>query len=155
MVWRRVLLLALLLAIPPVVFSQDLPAGAIPRKHALGVVLPMETELYRLAMIARTSPESVPEIASSIGLRSADGRVRVIVEYYEPPSVEAIEALDGRVLSWARRFHMCEVEVPAAVLPDLAALPGVSFVRRPYTPVPDVASEGVSLIGAGAWHGAG
>ena len=155
MVWRRVLLLALLLVIPPVVFSQDLPAGAIPRKHALGVVLPMETELYRLAMIARTSPESVPEIASSIGLRSADGRVRVIVEYYEPPSVEAIEALDGRVLSWARQFRMCEVEVPAAVLPDLAALPGVSFVRRPYTPVPDVVSEGVSLIGAGAWHGAG
>jgi len=76
----------------------------------------------------------------------------VVVETRGTLSVDAITSLGGEILAWADACNLLEVKVPPVGLVELAGLPEVRFVRRPYRPVPFVISEGVQVSGAATWH---
>jgi subtilisin family serine protease len=66
----------------------------------------------------------------------------------------ALIALGCSVLS--RSQHLLYVSVPIPSLSDVAKIPGVGFVRRPYKPLVNrIQSEGSSLIQAQTFYGGG
>jgi len=115
-------------------------------------VLALETALQQLAERASDTPPRAEELASELGIVWKEGKVRVVVETIGPLSVDAIRSLGGEILAWADACNLLEVKVPPVGLVELAGLPEVRFVRRPYWPVPFVVSEGVQVSGAATWH---
>jgi subtilisin family serine protease len=124
---------------------------AIPTTQAIPT---LETALQELAEKAVVSQEALLPIAQSLGLKYSEGYVRVVVEG-ESGFLTYLSQTGGEVLTGAPEFGLWEVRVPIAQLKDLALLPGVMYVRRPSTPVALAVSQGVELVGAGAWHRAG
>jgi len=122
-----------------------LPAQAIPT---------LETALQELAENVEVSQEALISIAHSLGLRYSEGYVRAVVEG-EPEFLIHLSRAGGEVVTAAPEFGLWEVRVPIAQLKNLAQFPGVLYVRRPSTPVALAVSQGVELVGAGAWHRAG
>ena len=116
------------------------------------VIPTLETFLQELA---EKPPMEAASFASSLGIETEGGRVRVVVEIDGLFSEEGVTRLGGTILSRAEYLHSLEVEVPIYSLIELAQLPGVSFVRRPYRPVPASVSQGVMVTGTSTWHAAG
>ncbi len=116
------------------------------------VIPTLETSLQELA---QQPPMQAQAFAASLGMNWQQGRVRVVVETSGAAPATAIASMGGEVVSRADYLHLLEVEVPVSQLDNLARLPGVRFVRRPYRPVPTSISEGVTVTGANAWHTAG
>ncbi len=89
-----------------------------------------------------------------------DDRVTVILV---PPLGNLAAAIDeARLISYgvkieARSRHLIRARVPVSVLEEVAEkVSGVSYIRLPYKPLPlAVTSEGVSLIDASVYTGAG
>lgn len=119
------------------------------------VVPTLETALQLLAERAQQTPTQAQAFAASLGMMLKDGRVRVVVKTSGGLSSDEITRLGGRILARADALNLLEVDVPAAHLTELAGLPGVRFVRRPYRPMPLVISEGVGVSGANTFFQAG
>jgi len=119
------------------------------------IILTLETALQQLAKEAKQAMPQAKELASGLEIGWEEGRVHVVIETDGTLPMSEVTRLGGVVLSRADALNMLEVEVPAVCLIELARLPGVRFVRRPYRPVPLVVSEGVELSGAKDWWQAG
>lgn len=119
------------------------------------VIPSLETALQQLAQCAQNTPQQAKNLASKLGMFYKKDHVRVVVEADDSLSANKINRLGGEVLARTDVFNLLEVDIPAVGLLELARLPGVSFVRRAYHPVPLVVSEGVQVTGAEAWQQAG
>ena len=119
------------------------------------VIPSLETALQQLAQCAQNTPHQAQKLASELGVFYKEDHVRVVVETDDFLSANKINRLGGEVLARADAFNLLEVDIPTVGLLELARLPGVSFVRRAYHPVPFVVSEGVQATGAQAWQQAG
>ncbi len=90
---------------------------------------------------------------SAVGV--GEDQVRVIVEASGDNSaslISAVRALGANVE--AHYARLLQVETPIELLPEIALLPGVKYVRLPAVPVPQVTSEGLDSIGVSFWHDA-
>ena len=116
------------------------------------VIPTLETALQELG---NKPPLQAEALATSLGMNVKMGKIRVVVEFDESFNEGDVIKLGGAIVARAEELNMLEVDVPIARLLDLARLPGVRFVRRPYRPTPVVVSEGVKLTSASTWHTAG
>ncbi len=142
--WRCGALAAALLALGIGAAGWD---KAIPPERAVPT---LEAEFQRLAEGAARDPSSLGPLAAQAGLPLSDGKVTVVVEADSPP---ALGAVGGTLLGSAPDLGLWEVRVGVDRLLDLAALPGVRYVRPPHRPAPLI--QGVDLTGIAPWHAAG
>ena len=148
--WRKVLVLAAVAGVFPFVVLGMPP---VRKPFPLDQVIPtLETSLQELA---QQPPVHAEAFAASLGIKLNQGRVCVVVETKGDLPEAALTQIGGTIVSRAETLHLVKVEIPPAKLIDLAQLPGVAFVRRPYRPVLATISEGVDLAGAYPWHQAG
>ena len=99
--------------------------------------------------------------AHSARISTTNGFLKAILEpeENEPINVCWLESLGGVVIGQYR--GLLEAWLPAGQLNEVASLPGVSFIRRPYVPVPlgepgqPFVSEGVILLGGTLFHSQG
>lgn len=119
------------------------------------VIPALETVLQQVAIEAQEGIPQAEKLASALGMAWKEDCVRVVVETDGSVPADEINRLGGDILARTNALNMLEVEIPAVRLLELARLPGVAFVRRPYRPVPLVVSEGVQVSGAQNWQQAG
>lgn len=97
------------------------------------------------------------DLAARYGVRLVDGLVQVVVvgngKSDQSAIAQQIEARGGQV----ERVYgpWTQAQLPVEALLNLAAAPGVRFVRRPWLPLPTTTSEGVAVTRADEQHGAG
>ena len=151
---QRTHLLLLVLVIVAAVGSQSITGWGKPIVPER-VVPTLETALQLLAERAQRAPAQAKAFAADLGIVVKDGSVRVIVETKSAFCEDEVRRLGGRVVARADALNLLEVEVPAAHLTELAGLPGVRCVRRPYRPMPLVVSKGVGVTGANTFYQAG
>ncbi|MCK4394515.1 S8 family peptidase [Candidatus Bipolaricaulota bacterium] len=118
----------------------------------------IETPLEAAALLQERALQPLTEIK---GICIKDGSVKAVLE---SEAVGAIDVEKLRTLG-ARLVSQCEGLVKAWLpldrLEEVANLPGVSFIRRPYVPVPLgepgqlFVSEGVALLGGTLFHSRG
>ena len=140
---------------PFVAWGQNLPYRPYTKGELEDAPYTLESSLYRLSLMARVVPNEFERFAATVGLKVVGNEITVIVVHEGPPPTAGIRSLGGEVVQCARAFRLCEVRVPVTELAELASLPGIVFVRRPYVPVPLATSEGLPLIGAPDWHADG
>ncbi|MBI2906300.1 MAG: S8 family serine peptidase [Chloroflexi bacterium] len=138
--------------------SAGLPQSTSQKGH-----LKMDSGLSDLlAAYKQGGPVRVKDFADSRGIALASEMTRVVVETSASETeaaIKAAEALGATLETTYERF--AQMSVPVPTLGSLADLPQVSFVRRPYLAkplkmaAPAVIGEGLSVIGADAWHKAG
>ena len=115
----------------------------------------LETVLQQLAVEAQEAIPQVQKLASALGMDWKADCVRVVVETNGAVPSDEMDRMGGKVVARADALNMLEVEIPAVGLLELARLPGVAFVRRPYHPMTLGISEGVQVSGAEDWQQAG
>ena len=119
------------------------------------VIPTLETSLQELAQLAQENSLQAKALSANLGVAKGAGLVQVTVETNEYLPDAAVSDIGGKVVARAIDLGLAQVNVPPASLVALAKLPGVRFVRRPYSPVPLAVSEGVAVSGADVWHAAG
>jgi len=91
------------------------------------------------------------------GVELREDQVRVVVEAVAGQTDDAIQGirdLHGSVE--VSHGHLIQARVPLPALESLPLLEAVTFVRLPGYGIPaGVVSEGVTVVGANAWHNAG
>jgi len=140
------IMLLIFMAITPLC-TQLMLAKQIPAEM---VVPTLETALQELALLAHEESLSYKHTPTSV-----ESHIRVVVEATSSVSALDVEAVGASVIASASASKLIEVDIAASRVVDLAKLPGVDYVRRPYAPVPLMVSEGVELCGAKDWHQAG
>jgi subtilisin family serine protease len=100
------------------------------------------------------------ETAADLGIELQGGRVLVVVEGDTTILPQQLTALGGEIDSVAH--DRLSLLAPVSALAGMAALDGVEYVRQPLpghalelSHAGSVTSEGVALMGADTWHGAG
>lgn len=150
---------ALVVLLLPAPSSAAVPPGAPPAPAAIA-----RTAHPRLApplpalVAARDLPAGAEARLGLDSLLGPDGRVEVVIETEtDGPAAAALATAATELGAEIHTAHgaLLFARVGPESLPNLADLPGVRRVRRPYRATPDLVSEGVVLTGAARLHAAG
>lgn len=128
-------------------------AGVKAEKHPK-----LSSELFELARLNRTGGLPDAEaFAASRAITLVDAAIRVVIHTRREDMTavkKSVEALGGTFESAASDLVLARV--PVSALEALTSLEAVKVVRRPEAPTTfETPSQGVSVIGASAWHQAG
>ena len=118
----------------------------------------IETPLEAAALLQERALQPLTEIK---GICIKDGSIKAVLESEAVGAidVEKLRALGARLVSQCE--GLVKAWLPLDRLEEVANLPGVSFIRRPYVPVPLgepgqlFVSEGVALLGGTLFHSRG
>lgn len=132
-----------------------LPAQAEERAHNPKIETALETAAALL------QERALQPLTETKGICIKDGLVKAVLESNEQGIVDIsqLHAMGGQLIS--RCEGLVEAWLPLERLNDVAQLPGVAFIRRPYIPVPlgsvgqPFVSQGVPLVGGTLFHSKG
>ena len=150
------LLLATVVGITPAMAADPPPPGNLTTgiESPVDMVPGLDSGLSQL--VNELVPQRAAAFAQPLSLDSNGENVRVIIEALPGKAAEAaaLAVSLGAVVETTYE-DLVQAIVPVAALPELAGSDIISFVRQPYTSVPDAISQGVGLINASAWQAAG
>jgi hypothetical protein len=126
----------------------------LPAKGPVDAVLDPQVARVMTAASLHGAPAAL-ESAGALGMTVRGGRVRLVVEASEVALAKRGMAAKGIEIE-ASAGNLVQVMVPPALLDALGRLPGVHLVRAPFPHAAEaITGQGVSTIGATAWHAAG
>ncbi len=111
-----------------------------------------------LAQIVEGYPSGAAKLSSQVGSAVdsiIDGKIKVIVEASVDDTDVLISSISNMGASVETSYgNLIQVESSIELLPEIANLSEVGFVRLPVLALPGIASEGLDSIGTSVWHDA-